>query len=94
MANTASSRGRSSGASRDVACSITKGKGMRRSLTADLHRHRVVFQQQLDLLAVVVGEQVGARQGGAIGAGIGQAAIGGAAVGQQIVDADGDAEIG
>ena len=71
-----------------------EGQGHAPVADADLHGHRVVFQQQLDLLPVVVGEQIGAGQGGAIGAGIGQAAIGGAAIRQQIVDADGNAEIG
>ena len=54
----------------------------------------MVAHQQLDLLAIVVGEDVGAREGGAVGAGIGQGAEGRAVIDDQILQPDGDAEIG
>ena len=94
MAKTASSRGSRSGVSREVRLLDDEGQGHAPVADADLHGHGVVLQQQLDLLPVVIGEQIGAGEGGAIGAGIGQAAIGRPPVRQQVVDADGDAEIG
>jgi hypothetical protein len=61
---------------------------------ADIDRHLVMAQQEVDLLPVVVGEEIRPRQRRAIAAGIGQAAIGRSPVRQHVVGPDGHPEIG